>query len=178
MQHLSDTAYVIKRISVGEADRFITLFTKTHGKQEVMAKGIRKVSSRRAPHLELLNKIKFHAISTRKNFILTDVEVIDTYQLVKKDTRTIGFAFLICELIEKLCPVGQAHQDIFNLIDSTLTTLEADAVEERIMHFETQMLTSLGFWDGKRSFVDSNDIEQYIEGITERKIKTRKYLKM
>jgi len=178
MQHLSDTAFVIKRVSIGEADRYITLFTKSQGKQEVIAKGVRKIASRRSPHLELLNKIKFQAVSTRKNFILTDVEVIDTYQPIKRDSKTIGFGFLICELIERLCSIGQVHTDIFHLMDTTLSTLQADAVEDKIMYFETQILSYLGFWDGKRQFSDPADVEHYIEGITERKIKTRKYLKM
>ena len=45
-------AIVLARRNIGEADKLITLFTKEYGKKKVLAKGIRRVSSRRAPYLE------------------------------------------------------------------------------------------------------------------------------
>ena len=46
---------IIHRRSYGEADRFLTIFTKHHGKIRVLAKGIRKITSKRAPHLDTLS---------------------------------------------------------------------------------------------------------------------------
>ncbi|PIZ97846.1 MAG: DNA repair protein RecO, partial [Candidatus Levybacteria bacterium CG_4_10_14_0_2_um_filter_35_8] len=46
---------VIKRRNLGEADKILTIFTKRYGKIQVKAPGIRKINSRRSPHVELLN---------------------------------------------------------------------------------------------------------------------------
>lgn len=178
MQYLNDTAFVIKRVNFGEADRYITLFTKSHGKQDVMAKGVRKLTSKRSPHLELLNHIKFSAVKTRKNFILTEVEVIKTYKEIKVDQTNLGFIFLVCELLDKLCAYNQNHEDIFSLVENTLGTLSQTSVSASVMHFETQILTHLGFWDKKRVFSNHEDIENFIENLTEKKIKTKRYLKI
>lgn len=177
MNYLRDTAFVIKRTNIGEADRYITFFTREHGKADVVAKGVRRLTSKRSPHLELLNEIKFSAIKTRKNYILTEVEIINTFSDIKSDHSHIGFIFLICELLDKLCVHNQKHEDIYFLIRHTLLNLQKQSINA-ITTFETKMLTSLGFWDGKREFKDREDLEQFIEGVTERKIKSRKYLKM
>lgn len=178
MKHLSDTAFVIKRINFSDADKFITLFTKHSGKQIVVAKGIRRISSKRAPHLELLNEVKFQAIKTRKNFILTEVEVIRTHSQLKDSSSAIGLIFLICELIDKLCPEDQKHEDIFSLMQDTLKRFEAEDHKDTLYNFEVNMLSYLGFWDVKRKFKTVDALENYIENIAERKIKTRSFLKV
>lgn len=177
MKFLKDTAFIIKRINSGEADRFITVFTKEHGKQEFLAKGIRKITSKRSSHLELLNEVKFQAVQTRKHFILTEIEVIKTFSNLKENKKSIGYLFLICELIDKLCPLNQKHEDVFSLIKNSLFSLKSDNKGKIIQDFEIKLLTSLGFWDENISFFDEEDTEQFIEGILERKIKSKSFLK-
>lgn len=178
MQYLSDTAFVIKRVNFSDADCYITLFTRYNGKQTVVARGVRKITSRRAPHLELLNEIKFHVVKTRKNYILTEVETLDTFSRIKKSEKAIGFIFLICELIDKLCPENQTHTDIFMLMERTLMRLEGENANDVLYGFEMQMLSYLGFWDVQKRFVTVEALENYIETIAERKIKSRSYLKI
>ena len=45
-------AIVLRRIDFGEADRVLVLYTRERGKQPVVAKGIRRISSRLAGHLD------------------------------------------------------------------------------------------------------------------------------
>ena len=52
----SSEGLVIKRKDVGEADKIVTIFSKNQGKISVIAKGVRKVTSRRAGNLELLSR--------------------------------------------------------------------------------------------------------------------------
>lgn len=178
MNYLRDTAFVIKRINFSDADRYITLFTQNHGKQTLVAKGVRKITSKRAPHLELLNEVKFHAVKTRKNYVLTEVEILNTFSNLKKTSSEIGMIFLICELIDKLCPENQKHDDVFFLMQETLSMLEKEDKNDTMFNFEVKMLTLLGFWDKKRSFRNSEELENYIERIAERKIKSRSFLRV
>ena len=48
-------AIIIKRRNFGEADRILTILTKNYGKIQVRAPGVRKITSRRSSHIELLN---------------------------------------------------------------------------------------------------------------------------
>lgn len=172
MKFLNDTGFVIKRINLGEADRFVTLFTKYSGKVEVLAKGVRKITSKRASSIELLNLIKFQAVKTNKNFILTEVEIVSSYEELRKKISDIQILFLVCELIDRLCPLEQKHTDIFELIEETLKRVERQE-EPAVNDFQTKMLSSLGFWDGKREFKNERELNSFIEQVIERKLKTK-----
>ena len=49
---------ILKRANFGEADRMLTILTKNLGKISVVARGVRKITSRRAGNVELLNLVK------------------------------------------------------------------------------------------------------------------------
>lgn len=175
MKYLKDSGFVIKRVNVGECDRFVTLYSRDNGKIELLAKGVRKISSRRSSHIELLNHIRFQAVKGRKNFILTDTELLQTYDESKKNIDEVGRLFLICELVEKLCPLLQNNSDIYALIHHSLLNKEEKPPEEISFQFEVELLSLLGFWDPSRNFRDEADVKQFIEGILERKLKTNLY---
>ena len=49
-------AIVLKRTNFGEADRLVTVFSQPRGKLVLLAKGIRRLTSRKKGHLELFNR--------------------------------------------------------------------------------------------------------------------------
>lgn len=176
MHYLKDFGFIIKRVNFGESDRYISLFTKNNGKIEVVAKGVRKITSRRASSIELLNLVRFHAVKSSKNYILAEVELISSYDTLRKNLSDIQILFLLCELIDRLCPLGQKHNDVFELIGQTLNKVKKSE-EPAVTDFQTKMLSILGFWDGKKEFESDEDVRQFIEGVIERKLKTKRFLK-
>jgi len=175
MQYLKDQGFVIRRINFGDSDRYITLFTKNNGRIEVLAKGVRKITSRRAGSVELLNLINFQSIKSSKNFILTEVKLIDSFSQLKYDLKNIEKVFLMCELIEAIMPYGQAHPDVFSLIERALKAAEE---EKTLIYFQAKLLSILGFWDGKTAFRDEYHVQSVFEDTIERKLKTRTVFRM
>ena len=112
MRYLNDIGFVVKRVNLGEADRFITLFTKNNGKIEVLAKGVRKINSRRSSHIELLNLINFNSVKTSKNYILTEVDLVSSFESRKQTLDQCETLFLLCELINALCPHEQVNREV------------------------------------------------------------------
>ena len=49
-----DKAITLKRIDIKEADRLFVFYTKEHGKVEAVARGVKKINSKMAGHLEPL----------------------------------------------------------------------------------------------------------------------------
>lgn len=178
MRHLKESGFIIKRTNLFDSDRFITIFTKKNGKVEMIARGVRKITSRRSSHIELLNHVNFQSIKTKKNYVLTEIEVIDSFYDLKEDYSKIGAIFLICELVDKFCPVAVSHEDIYNLIKSTLGLLREQDLSSSIFEFQVKLLTLLGFWDESRKFKSVWEIDRYIENLTERKIKTKNFFKI
>ena len=177
MQYLKDLGFIIKRTNVGESDRFISIFTKNNGKIDVVAKGIRKITSRRASKLEPLNLIRFQAVRSSKNFVLADIELVSSYDTLRQELSNIQILFLLCELIDRLCPIGQKHDEIFDLIYTTLNRVKREE-NDAMSVFQTKILSILGFWDGKREFKDDNDIRQFVESVIERKLKSERFFRV
>ena len=171
MTYLNDTGFVVRRINLGEADRFVTIFTKNNGKVEVLAKGVRKITSKRSSHIELLNLVKFNSIRTSKNFILTEVALVDSCNESRETLSQCQIVFLVCELIDNLCPFGLVNKELFVLVGNFLK--ENDFSNSTLLKFETELLMALGYWNMERRFKDEREAETFIESIIERKIKSR-----
>lgn len=173
MHYIKDTGFVIRRRNVSEADRYITILTRNNGKIEVLAKGVKKLTSRRAPHLELLNKISFQAVSktTNSRLVLTEVELVTSNTEIKDSLNKIKDLFLMCELVLALCPYHQKQEEIFHLIDESLKRMKENILEAT-ESFQRQLLILLGYWDKNREFVSQDDMLRFTESVMERKIKS------
>ncbi len=172
MRTFRTEAIIIKRRNFGEADKFLTVFTKELGKLQIKAPGIRKLTSRRSPHVELLNYSILSLYNGSVVPILTEAQTIETYGAIKEDLNKVGFAYHLCELIDGLCPEGQVHEDVFTLLKETLTKIAASGDIAIVVHgFEVSLLTALGYW--KRGDVSAVNTRDYIEQLLERKLKSR-----
>jgi DNA repair protein RecO (recombination protein O) len=138
---------IIKRKNVGEKDRIITVFTRRFGKTQVRAIGVRNITSRRSPYIELLNISYLNLYKGKGMPILTEIEGIEDFSEIKKDLQKVGFAYHICELVDGLCAENQENRLVFELLQTTLKRLSIEQDILPIIHeFEVELLTILGFW--------------------------------
>ena len=75
------------RQNYSEADRILKLFTKHYGKVSIIAKGVRKPKSRKRGSLEVFGHIKFAASRGKNLDLMTEVEIIDSFELVRKSLK-------------------------------------------------------------------------------------------
>lgn len=170
MQYLRDTGFILKRTNFGDSDRYITLFTRDHGKIEVLARGVRKITSRRSSSVEPLNLIDFQAVKSHKNHVLTEVKLINSFENLKQDLKGIQKAFLMCEMVERLMPAGVAHNEVFDLMTRACCVLLED--KKNMAYFQAKLLSLLGFWDGKTAFRNELHVQNVMEETIERKLKS------
>ena len=160
---------VLKRKNIGEADRILTVFTKNKGKIRVLAKGVRRITSRRGPNVELFNQVEL-GIHQGKTFdILTEAEVLNTFQSIRKNLDLVGLAFHVCEVVDGLCPDRQAHPKVYDLILEIFNELDHGLVRK----FERNILLELGYLSVEHQEVDTT---LFIENILEKKLKTRRII--
>lgn len=167
---------IIKRRNLGEADRIITVFSKTQGKIKIKAKGVRKISSRRGAHVELLNTSFLTLYDGGKMPILTEATTIKSFNSKKNGLRKVSMAFHICELIDGLCAEHQANQKIYLMLKEVLSSLEkTDNLESLITDFERELLLTLGFLSHTQSLTSENS-QYLIESILERRLRSKRIL--
>ena len=168
MHYLHDKGYILRRVNFGDSDRYITIFTQNHGKIEVVAKGVRKITSRRSGSLECLNLVQFATVKTAKNYILTEVKLEKSYSHLKGDLENLEKVFTTCELIDALMPLHAAHPEIFSLTERALAQMEG---KNTLIYYQARLLSLLGYWDHKVPFRNPDHVRRQIEMVLERKLK-------
>ncbi len=173
MRSYKTEGIVIRRRNIGEADKILTVFTRNAGKLQVKAKGVRRITSRRSSHVELLNYATLTLYKGERMPILTEALVLEDYEGLKKNLTRVWAAYHICELVEGLCPENQEHEDIFELLKETLTKLSFEKqLKPLIREFEVKLLTLLGYWQ-EREGSDELNTQALIEELLERRLKSK-----
>ena len=136
---------VLKRRNFGEADRILTVFSKDRGKISILAKGVRRITSRRAGNVELLNRVSIFLHPTKGMPILTEAISLDTYSKLKMDLTLSTVAFHIIELVDKLTAEGQESSNLYFNLTKVLEKLEKKPRQIFIRAFEVKILSLMGF---------------------------------
>lgn len=178
MRNFKTEGIVIKRNNFGEADRILTVFTKQHGKIKIKASGIRRVPSRRSPHVELLNHASLTLYRGNMFPTLTEAQTIESFSPIKDDLQKIGMAYHVCELVDGLCAEDEENERVFRLLHRILIRLTQQEVDiTAALHaFEIELLITLGFWHRESQTVRDFDTHAFIENIMERKLRSHKFL--
>ncbi len=145
MPTITTEGIILKRINFGEADRVLTALTDRYGKISIIAKGVRRITSRRAGNIEVLNRVKMHLFKA-KNYTLSEAESIETFPIIKENLTLSTTAFHILELIDRLVPDEQKNYQLYELTLATLHILEKNPRQIFIRGFEIKLLALLGFW--------------------------------
>jgi len=70
-------AVVLRHSDWGEADRLLWLFTREQGKVRAIAKGARKLRSRKAGHIEPFTRVTLQLATGRDLYIVTQAETLE-----------------------------------------------------------------------------------------------------
>jgi DNA repair protein RecO (recombination protein O) len=141
------TAIVLRHADWGEADRLLTLFTSEMGKLRAVAKGARKMRSRKAGHLEPFTHVKLQLARGRDLPIVTQAETVDAYIALREDLVKTGYAAYSAELIDRFTYEEERESSTpFRLLAETLGRIsqERDAWLA-VRYYEMRLLDWLGF---------------------------------
>lgn len=145
MQGFRVEGIILKRRDLGEADRILTVFSLQKGKISVLAKGVRRITSRRGGNVELLNRSLMYLHPAKSFLILTEAQVLNTYQKLKENLTLSTYAFHIIELIDKLTAENQENRILYEDLVNVLQRLSRNPRQILIRAFEAKILSNLGF---------------------------------
>jgi DNA repair protein RecO (recombination protein O) len=171
MRSYKTEGIVIKRTNFSEADRILTVFTKKHGKIKMLAKGVRRITSKRGPNIEVFNEVSVFIHHGKTFDILTEVELQNSFSKIRKNLDLVGLAFHVCELVDNLCPENEPHPQVYENLREVLSELDSGLVNK----FERNLLIELGYLPKSKVF-EKVDTTSYVEKILEKKLKTKRIL--
>ncbi len=139
-------AIVLRTLDLGEADRVLTLLTRHFGKVHVIAKGIRKLTSRLAGQAEPLSHATYQLARGRNLDVLTGAEPRTTYRALREDLSLIAAAWYVAELADRFSVERAPAAPLFELVETALRHLEAGFAPALICRwFDLHLLDRAGF---------------------------------
>ena len=173
MDSYKSEGVVLKRINYGEADRIVTIFSKQHGKTALIAKGIRRMTSRKRGSLEIFNQISFYAARGKGMDIITEAEVIESFSILRNDLKKVGAAYEICEVVDKLLAEAVPEYEVYESLISSLKIIsqsDEKIVSMAVENFFKNILIILGYWPRTKIFPENFDSRNYLENTIERRL--------
>ena|SRR3990167_2352140 len=171
-------ALVLRKEKMGETDNIITVFSKSHGLLRLLAKGIRKITSRRAPYLDLFNYVRLYLNKGKTFDLITDVTLVNNFLVLKSDIKRVACAFKMAELLNRLLPEGQSQKLLYDRLISDYEGLNnlANLQQDKILtDFSNFLLSELGYAP-KDKFFTGLTLDGILEEVMEKKINSNQLL--
>jgi DNA repair protein RecO (recombination protein O) len=140
-------AVVLRHADWGEADRLLTLYTRERGKVRAIAKGARKIRSRKAGHLEPFTRVTLQLARGHDLFIVTQADTLDAYLPIHENLVKTSHAAYVVELLDRFTYEDDSENySIFRLLTEALARLENEADPWlAIRYYEVRLLDLLGY---------------------------------
>lgn len=137
---------VIRHREFGEADRILSLYTLEKGKVQAIAKGVRKIKSRKAGHLEPFTQVILQLAKGRNLDVITQVDTIRNFENIKKNLILTAQASYVLEILDRFTYEEGENRPLYNLLIETLVRLDNGISPAIAVHYyEVHLMDILGF---------------------------------
>ncbi len=138
-------AIVLSRFDLGEADRVLTLITPAGGKLKVIAKGIRRPTSRLGGSLEPFAELTVALARGRTFDVVTQVSVGHAWLRLRDDLESTATAWYLAELADRSLEERHAAEPLYSLLRRAYELLDAGMAPGRVARwYEMHLLDELG----------------------------------
>jgi len=166
---------VLKRFNFSEADRIVTIFTLVYGKITVIAKGVRRPTSKKKASIEPATQAIFFCARGKKLDILTQTKLINSFSSARKSLARLTQIYQMLEIVDLLTADSQQNPQVYKLLENTLKVLEDNGSKKKFLLSNIRLIIKdLGFTSDKQ-FTEVG-LKNYIEELAEKKLKSKSYL--
>ncbi|MBU0569877.1 DNA repair protein RecO [Patescibacteria group bacterium] len=159
---------VLQRRNYSEADRILTVYSKHYGKLSLIAKGVRKLKSRKRGALEIFSHFKFSAARGKNLDIVTEAELINSFPAIRTNLKKTSVAYYLMEVVNKLTREDEKNERLYSQILTNLRMVEKTKSLRKLREkFIYDCLVLLGFWPKGKPLPNPDKI---LTDVTEREL--------
>ncbi len=138
---------VLRTINVGEADRILEIFSDDRGKLRAVARGVRKIRSKLAGHLEPFTYVDLLLAKGRGDLpVIAGAKALSHYQGIRSDFDRMSVASYLSELVGKLNADEDASRRVPSLVRAAFAALEGGHPPRLVAdYYQWQTITLAGF---------------------------------
>lgn len=138
---------ILSQKNLGEADKLLTIFTKTNGKISCIAKGARRPLSKKSGHIELGNWCKIFVVRGKNLDLITEIEVKKAFGNEDITPEKANKIYHLLEVVDYITPINQNNPQIFLLLLNFLqTSSEENDFNLFSAIFKIKLLSLLGYF--------------------------------
>jgi len=165
---LKTEAVVLKKKDLLNKDVLISLFTQGLGRLTIFAKGVKKITSRRSPHLQTGNLINVLVSHKNDHYYLQESQILSGFSELKKEEKKVKQLYAFLFVLDRLLPEQQKETKIYNLTKNFLIDLTKLTKSEVILDdYLIEIMKLMGYLDKK---VSKAELKSLIEEIINEKI--------
>jgi len=121
--HHRTSGFILKKVDRREAGQLLMIYTKDFGKLEILAKAVRKISSKLRSGAEIFYLSEIEFIQGKTNKTLTDAILIEKFENLRKDLKKIKIAHKIVEVFDILIQGQEKDENLWSLLNETFDKL-------------------------------------------------------
>lgn len=174
-KNFNSSGVVLKRSSVGETDRVVTLLTQEYGRLVSVAKGVRKLSSSKRAFLEPGNYVQAYFVKTKSLPLLIQAKLIEDCQHIRHNLTEIRKLTQFLEILEKLFVEEEIKVKFFD----DILTLRKKITHQQLNNLQIKqalgnLVAQLGYQHPQKTEYDS--ILDYVSALTNKPMRSFEYL--
>jgi DNA repair protein RecO (recombination protein O) len=123
--HYRTIGFVFKKEDRFEADRAFAVFTYDFGRLEIVARAIRKITSKLKAGIEIFSLSEIEFIQGKTHKTLTDAITIENFNNVTQDLNRLEISYRISEVLDNFIKGQEKDEDIWNLIIETFEKINS-----------------------------------------------------
>lgn len=127
IKFINDNGIVINKNDFGEADRYITVFTKNFGKIVFLLKGIRKSRKRELNSVDTLTLSKFTFYKKGDVYTASNFLGIDSFMEIKSNLESLGLALYILSILNDVLVENNRKKSLYQITIKTLNYLKTNS---------------------------------------------------
>ena len=138
---------VLRVQPVTESSLLVLWFTREFGKLKTLAKGARRPKSPLRGRLDLFYEDELTFLRSRRSdlHLLHECFLTHPHAALRTSVPVLTAASHVCELVDALTAVEDAHPELFQLLAAMLTSLEKSVAPAQLIWFELQALAATGW---------------------------------
>ena len=129
MAYANVRCFVLKSTNYADADKILTLYSDKDGKISAIARGVRKISSRRSGSLDTLNLVFLNYYESSTGYrTITEVKHLKSFRHLKDSLVSTEAAYKIAGLVLKQVEEGAPDPKLFTALEKSLSLLDTGEV--------------------------------------------------
>lgn len=163
---------ILYKKNILKDDKLICLFSKEFGKMILIAKGIRKITSKRQSHLETGNYIKCVFQSKDHYNYLQETEICFGFSKIKQSCLKLDLLYNIFFVLNKILPENVEEKKVFDFTLNNLKKMNNQKClsELSLEKYLSQILIDLGFISEAQLFQPNFNPIKFTESVINSKL--------